>query len=216
MKVAAEGQNLAFWVCFSSYKAVILRRWESGDRKWRHMTTWPKVTRKWRDFTGSNLQVAFEGRELAFCVYLSSYRAVTRRRRQLRDSKWHHVTSNDRNGPKAMSFDRRSPGSGCRSKTRVLWMFELLQDVAVTWLEMTSHNLTWMELTRKWRHFTGSHLEVAVEGRKLGFCVRLSSYRAVTCRRWKSCDRKWHYVTSRDQKWPESEVISPEVTWNWG
>ena len=29
-------------------------------------------------------------------------------------------------------------------------------------------------------HLTGSHQEVAVEGQKLEFCVRLSSYRAVT------------------------------------
>jgi len=32
--------------------------------------------------------------------------------------------------------------------------------------------------------------EVAVEGRKLGFCVHLSSYKAVTHRRWHSHDGK--------------------------
>ena len=39
--------------------------------------------------------------------------------------------------------------------------------------------------------FARSHLEVAVESRKLGFCVHLSSSRAVTRRRW-------HYVTAKD------------------
>jgi len=47
--------------------------------------------------------------------------------------------------------------------------FELLQGcnshkVAVTWQEMSSCHSKWPEVTRKWRHLPGSHLEVAVEG----------------------------------------------------
>jgi len=62
------------------------------------------------------------------------------------------------------------------------------------------------EVTRKRRHLTGSHLEVAVEGRKLACYMRLTSYEAVACRR-KSRDRKWRHVTSGDRKWPGSDVI---------
>jgi len=88
---------------------------------------------------------------------------------------------------------RKIPGSGCRRpKTRVFGTFEPLQgcisQVAVTWQQMTWTHVTpfdrkspggvcWMlktsiistfELLKgswKWCHFTGSYLEVAVEGR---------------------------------------------------
>ena len=56
-----------------------------------------------------------------------------------------HVT---KSGPKMTSFDRKSPGSGCRRlKTCVLCTFELLQgcnsqEVAVMLQEMTSRALT--------------------------------------------------------------------------
>jgi len=32
------------------------------------------------------------------------------------------------------------------------------------WPQVTSRDLTSPDVTRKWRHLTGSHLEVAVEG----------------------------------------------------
>jgi len=80
-----------------------------------------------------------------------------------------------------------------------------------------SRHVAWCgpEVTKKWRHCTGSHLEVAVEGRKLGFCIRLSSYRAVTHRRWQSRDRKWRIMTWGSRKWLASDVISPEVIRKW-
>ena len=39
-------------------------------------------------------------------------------------------------------------------------------------------------------HLTGSTLEIDVEGRKLVFSVRLSTYRVITRRKWQSRDRK--------------------------
>jgi len=39
-------------------------------------------------------------------------------------------------------------------------------------------------------HLTGSHLQVAVEGRKLANTVHFTSYKAVACRRRQSCDGK--------------------------
>jgi len=140
-------------------------------------------------------------------------------------AKWSHVTSGDRkwpgSDPEVTSFDRKSPGSGCsRPKTRVYCTFHFLQgcssqEEAVTWQEMTSRDLRLPEVTRKWRHLTGSHLEVAVAGRKLGYTVHFTSYSAVARRRRQSRDRKWRHVTSGYRKWPGSDVISAEVTWKW-
>jgi len=128
------------------------------------------------------------------------------------------VTGSD---PEVTLFHRKSPGSGCRRwKTRVLGTFELLhvcnsQEVAVTCEEKTSRGLTWPEVIRKWRHLSGRHLEVAVEGLQVWFWVRLSSNRAVTRRSWQPRDSKWRHVTSRDRKWPARDVTWAEVTWKW-
>jgi len=59
---------------------------------------------------------------------------------------------------------------------------------------------------RKWRHLTGSHLEVGVEGRKLTYIVRLTSYKALARRR-QSRDRKWRHLISGNLRWPEGDVI---------
>jgi len=176
---------------------------------------------------------------------------------------WPQVTGTD---PEVMSFDRKSPASGCRKpKTGVCWIFDFLQDCssqeeAVTWEEMTSRDLRcrkwpegtsfhwkssgsgckspktdvycafdflqgcssqedadtwngmsfhlkWPEVTRKWCHLTGSHLQVAVESLKPTYPVRLTFYKAVARRRRQSPDRKWHHVTSGDRKWHRSDVI---------
>jgi len=115
----------------------------------------PEVSRKWRDLTGSHLEVAVEGRKLAYTVCLTSCKAVGSRRPS-RYRNWRHVTSGDRKWPEVTSFDRKSPGSGCRRpKTGVYWAFDFLQgcgsqEEAVTWQEMTSRELRWPELTRKW------------------------------------------------------------------
>ena len=89
------------------------------------------------------------------------------------------------------------------------------QEVAAKWQEMTSHDLTKPEVIRKWHHLTASHLEAAVKACKLSFWVRLNSYSAVTRWRMPSRDRKWQHLTGRDLKWPESDVIWPEVTLKW-
>jgi len=134
------------------------------------------------------------------------------------DVTWPQVTGSD---PQVTSFDRKSPGSGCRwPKTGAYCTFRFLQDCssqekAVTWHEMTSRDLRWPEVTRKWRHLTGSHLEVGVEGRKLVHTVHFASYKGIARSGRQSRDRKWHHVTSGDRKWPESDIIWPEVTWKW-
>jgi len=51
------------------------------------------------------------------------------------------------------------------------------QGEAVTRQEMTSHDVRWPEVTRKWRHFPGSHLEVAVEGQKLAYTLSFTPTR---------------------------------------
>jgi len=130
------------------------------------------------------------------------------------DVMWPQVTGGN---PKVTSFYRKSTGTGCRRpKTCVHCVFNFLQgcglqEEAVTWHKMTSRDLRWREVTRKWRHLTGSHLEAAVQGRKLADSVHFPSYKAVGCRR-QSRDRKWRHVTSGDQEWPGSDVIWPEVT----
>jgi len=136
-----------------------------------HDPTWPEVTRKRRHFTAIHLEWLRRPKTHVW-VRLSSYRAITRRRWHSHDRKccqWPHVTVSD---PEVTSIHRKLPGSGCRRpKTRVLGTFDILQgcnsQVAVTWQEMTSRDPTWPKLTQEWPHFTGSHRQVAVEGRKL-------------------------------------------------
>ena len=63
-----------------------------------------------------------------------------------------HVTGTD---PEVTSFHRKSPGSGCRKPiSQVLGILELLrrfnlQEVAVTWQEMTSGDRTWPPVSRQ-------------------------------------------------------------------
>jgi len=189
---------------------------------WQEMTSrdfrWPDVTRKWRPLTGSHLEVAVEARKLAYTVHFTSHKVVARRRRQSRDRKWCHMTQVAISDPNVTSFDQKSPGSACRRpKTGVHCAFHCLQgcsspEEAVTWQEMTSRGFRWPVVTRKWRHLTGSHLEVAV-GRKLAYTVHFPSCKAVVRRRSQSCDRKWRHVTPGYGKWPRSDVIWGEVTW---
>jgi len=136
------------------------------------------------------------------------------------------VTVNDVTWPQVIgsdlemtSFDRKSPGSGFRRPNiGVYCTFHFLQgrsspEETITWLEMTSRDLRWPEVTRKWRHLIGSHLEVALEGWKLAYTVRFTSYKAVARGRRQSRDRKWRHVTSGARKGHGSDVIWPEVTW---
>jgi len=73
------------------------------------------------------------------------------------------------------------------------------------WQEMTSRDLRWPEVTRKTRHLTASHLEVAVAYRKLAYTMRLTSYKAVFrgSRQWR--DKKW-------LTWAQVTGSIPEVT----
>jgi len=67
-------------------------------------------------------------------------------------------------------------------------------------------------VTRKLRHLIGTHLEVAVEGRKLAYTVHFTSYKSGARRKRQSRDRNWRCVLSGDSKWIGSDVIWPEVT----
>jgi len=193
-------------------------RWEAVT--WQEMTSrdlrWPEVTWKWRQLTGSHLEVAIEGRKLPYTVHFTSYKALARSRRQSRDSKRRHVTGND---PEVSSLVRKAPRSGFRSpKTRIYCTFHFLQGCssrweAVTWQEITWRDLRWPEVTRKWRHLIGSHLEVAVEGRKLVYTVHFTSYKALARSGRQSLDRTWRHVTSGDRNWPGSHVNWLDVTW---
>jgi len=122
------------------------------------------------------------------------------------DVTWTQVTVRD---PEVTSFDRKLPGSSCRrQKSRVYFEFHFLQgcssqEEANTLQKMTSGVLRWPEVTQKWRHLTGSHLEVAVERRKLAYTVSFTSYKAVARRERQSRERKWHHETSGGRKWPE-------------
>jgi len=139
-----------------------------------------------------------------------------------------HVTGNDvtwpqvtGSYPEVTSFDRKSPGSGCRRpKTPVYSTFDFLQrcssrQEAITWQKMTSCDLRWLEVTQNWCNLIGNLLEVAVEGQKLPYNVHFTSHKAVSRIRRQSRDRKYRHVTSLDRKWPVSDVIWPEVTWKW-
>jgi len=77
---------------------------------------------------------------------------------------------------------------------------------------MTSYDLRWPEVTRKWRHLTGSHLQVAGESRKLTYTVHFTPYKAVARRGRQLRDGNWRHVTWGDGKWPGSDVVWPEVT----
>jgi len=64
-----------------------------------------------------------------------------------------------------------------------------------------------LEVTRKWRHFTGSHLEVAVEGLKLAYTIHFTSYNAVA-------PVGGSHVTVNDVTWPQVTGCDPQVTFD--
>jgi len=214
LEVAVEGRKLAYAGHLIYYKAVVRREAVT----WQEMTSHDKVTGSDPEVTSFDRKSPGRGcrrpKTGVYCVFdflqgLSSQEeAVT----------WQKMTSRDLRSPEETSFDRKSPWSGCRRlKTGVYCAFDFLQGrssqkEAVTWQEITSWDLRWPKVTRKWRHLTGSHLDVAVEGRKLAYTVCFTSYKAVARRRWQSRDRKWRHVTSSDRKWPGSDVIWPEST----
>jgi len=101
LEVAVEGRKLAHTVHFTSYKAVALRRRPLHDRKWRHMTLVTGSDLKVTSFDQSHLEVAVEGRKLAYTVHFTSYKAVAHRRMQSRDRKWGNLSSGDWKWPRS-------------------------------------------------------------------------------------------------------------------
>jgi len=221
LKVAVENHKLAYTVHFTSYKAVARRRRLSRHSKLtsRDLKR-PEVIWKWRHLTRSHLEVAVESQNLPILyISLPTRRSLAGGGSHVteNDVTWPQVTGSD---PEVTSFDWKSPGSGCRRpKTRIYCTFHFLQGCssqgeAVTWQEMISRDLGRPEVTRKLRHLTRSHLEVALEGKEVAYTVHFTSYKAVARRRWQSRDRKWCHMTSGDQKWSRSDVICLEVTWS--
>jgi len=187
--------------CSSQEEAVTWQKKTSRDLRWK------EVTRKWRHLTDSLLEVALEGRKLAYAVHLTSYKAVARRRRQSRYWKWRHVTS----------FERKCPGSDV-ILPEVAWKsvegLKLAYAVrfttykAVARRRRQSRDRKWRHVTsgdRKWRHLPVSLVEVAVEGRKQAYAVRLTSYKHVPC-------RMRRHMTRNDVMWPQVTGSDPEVT----
>jgi len=71
---------------------------------------------------------------------------------------------------------------------------------------VTENHLTWLQVTGIDPEMTWFQRKSPVSGcrrPKAKFWVRLSSYRAVTRRRWQSRGRKWSHVTPRDRSDPE-------------
>jgi len=216
-EVAVEGLKLAYTVHFTLYKAVARRRRQSRDKKWRHMTSGDRRRPEVTSFDRKSPRSGCRRQKIGvYCTFHFLQNCCSQE-----EVTWQEMTSRDLRWPEVTSFDWKSPGSGCRRpKTGVYCTFHFLQgcstqEEAVTWQEMTSRDLRWPEVTRKWRHLTGSYLEVVVEGRKLEYTVPFTSYKAVARRRRQSRDRKSRHVTSGDRKWHGSDVIWTEVTWKW-
>jgi len=93
------------------------------------------------------------------------------------------VTASD---PEVTSFDRKSPGSGCKSEN---WRVLYISLPTRLWLAGGSHatgnDVTGPQVTGsdpELTSFDGSHLEVAV-GLKLEYTVHFTTYKAVAHRR---------------------------------
>jgi len=89
------------------------------------------------------------------------------------------------------------------------------QKVAVMGLEMTSRDLTWLEVTRKWR-LTRSHLEVAMEAYKSSFAyvwvptgLKLAGGGSHMNRKWCHVTGSGSEVTSFGRKSPGSGCKRP-------
>jgi len=69
--------------------------------------------------TGNHLEVDVEGRKLANTVHFTIYKAVAPGGSHVTgsDVTWAQVTGSD---PEVTSFDRKSPGSGCRRPKNVV------------------------------------------------------------------------------------------------
>jgi len=207
-----EGRKLAYTVHFTAYKAVARSRRQSRGR---NGVTWFQDTGSDQEVTSfkrMSLEVAVKGRKLTYNVHFTSYKAVARSRRQSCNRKWHHV----------ISGDRKLPGSHLKVAVggqKLAYNVHLTSYKGVTRTSKQSRDRKWRhvtlgtEVTRKWRHLTGSHLEGALEGRKLTYTIHFTSYKAWARSGRQSRDRKWHQVISGYRKLPGSDIIWPEVTW---
>jgi len=129
---------------------------------------------------------------------------------------WPQVTGSD---PEVTSFDRKSPGSGCRRpKTGYTVHFTYK---AVVRTRRQSRDWKWHHLTSGDRKWPGSDViwtEVTwkcCRRPKTGVYCTFHYLQGLARRRRKSTDRNGRHVPSGDRKWPGSDVIWPEITWKW-
>jgi len=188
----------------------------ANDKKWRHVTLWLEVTRSDVFWPGNQLEVAVDGQKLVLCTFELLLGCNT----EEVGITWQKVTSRNLTWPEVTSFHRKTLEvavggrkfafgvclSSYRAVTRRRWQ----------WRDKKCHvNLHDWKLPAIDIIWPGSHLEVAIDSQKLAFCVRLTSYRAVTHCRWQSRNRKSRPVTLPDRKSPGTDIIWPEVTWKW-
>jgi len=186
--------------------------------------TWPQVTGSDSEVTSFERKSPGSGRRRTktgvYCVFAFREGSSS----QDESVTWQEMTSRDLRWPEVTRKWRHLTGShlevAVENRKLAYTVFDFLQGYssqqeAVTWRKLTSRDLRWPEVALKWRHLTGNHLEVAVEGGKLAYTVCLTYYKAVARRRRQSRDRIWRHVTSGDRKWFGSDVIWPEVTWKW-
>jgi len=117
---------------------------------------------------------------------------------------WPPVTGSD---PEVTSFDRKSPGSGCR-RPKTGYTVHFTSYKAVARRGRQSHDGKWPKVTAsdlEVSHLNRSHLQVAVEGWKLGIL-------------YISLPTRLHLVgggshaTRNDVTWSQGTGSAPEVT----
>jgi len=166
---------------------------------------WPEVPRKWR-LTGSHLEVAVEGENFIYCTFhflqgcVSQEQAVTDRN----DITSPQVTGSD---PEVTSFERKSPGSGCRRpRTPLYCTFHNLRvcsswEEAVTSQEMMSLNFRLPEVTSFDQKLPGSGCRrPKTQILYISFHIRQSPAAGGS------------HVTGDDVTWPRLTRSDPEVS----
>jgi len=129
------------------------------------------------------------------------------------DVTWPEVIVSD---PEVTSFDRKSPGIDCR-RPKIAYTVHFTSFMAAARYGRQSRDgnrrkVSWgPEVTRKWRHLTGSHLEVAGEWRKFAYTVHFTFYNAVARRERQSHDTNvtWLKVTGSDPEVTSFDWKSP-------
>jgi len=176
----------------------------------------PEVTRKWRHFTVSHLEVAVEAWKLNFVYIWAPTRLQLAGGSPVAGNyvTWTGATGSD----PQVTYHPRSPGSGCRRpKTWVLCTFELLQGCnSRRWQSRDRKwcNVTWSD--RKWPWIAVISVEVIGSGCKRPKTGILCTFELLQGSNSQEVALTWREMTSCYFAWLEvtrSDVISPEVPW---